>query len=443
MKTKLIIIIIFCSVMSSFGQTRPPIVTNEIQTQNFEWENNLIDRDLMVYYRMIGDSCFQISPLQEVPVWSERFCFEQKQYVYWAEGDLWLCDGCTVIYNENSVLIRRDPECGNCWQYSNDGGTTWIDLWCESRLDRILKVVPSSLNILKLGNYIEWTGEDSLRAGIEYIGFKRDSTNEGNWLHFVNDSVKWDALPEDSLYFENLGNWAKAKDTVDLFWLPSDSVGRIYYGTQGEWLKNEYGKINVYSDDEPAGNFASTNSSGLWAYSKNLTAFSAHADNGIAISASGGINGGGIFTETSHNPALKSYSYDSTAVDAHSTYGYAVMARSDFGYSGHFYGGKGVKIENNLYVTDSLTTDDAIVNKTLRVKDVATFQDSISAWGNLKVFGKTTSGTLQMGTGSTISRSGTMMSYDLWFGTQAEWNANTPKNGIYPQAETTFWTIKD
>ena len=50
---------------------------------------------------------------------------------------------------------------------------------------------------------------------------------------------------------------------------------------------------------------------------------------------------------------------------------------------------------------------------------------------------------LRVGSGSTITRTGTMAGFDFWSGTQAEWTANTPKNGIYPKASTTFWTIKD
>jgi hypothetical protein len=50
---------------------------------------------------------------------------------------------------------------------------------------------------------------------------------------------------------------------------------------------------------------------------------------------------------------------------------------------------------------------------------------------------------LKIGDGATITRSGTMAGYDFWFGTQAEWTANTPHNGIYPQSTTTIWHIKD
>ena len=48
-----------------------------------------------------------------------------------------------------------------------------------------------------------------------------------------------------------------------------------------------------------------------------------------------------------------------------------------------------------------------------------------------------------IGSGSTLTRSGTIAAFDIWSGTQAEWTANTPKDGIYPQASTTVWFIKD
>ena len=38
---------------------------------------------------------------------------------------------------------------------------------------------------------------------------------------------------------------------------------------------------------------------------------------------------------------------------------------------------------------------------------------------------------------------GTMATYNFWFGTQAEWTANTPHDGIYPQSSTTIWHVKD
>ena len=94
--------------------------------------------------------------------------------------------------------------------------------------------------------------------------------------------------------------------------------------------------------------------------------------------------------------------YSGYGVEAESNTGYGLRAISNTNYSAFFAGGLGVNVQNGL------KTD-----------------------------------TLQVGTGSIISRTGTMATYDFWTGTQDEWTANTPKNGIYPQATTTFWTIKD
>jgi hypothetical protein len=44
--------------------------------------------------------------------------------------------------------------------------------------------------------------------------------------------------------------------------------------------------------------------------------------------------------------------------------------------------------------------------------------------------------------GDTV-QSGTMSLFDFWYGTQAEYTANTAKNGVYPQDTTTIWHIKD
>jgi hypothetical protein len=45
---------------------------------------------------------------------------------------------------------------------------------------------------------------------------------------------------------------------------------------------------------------------------------------------------------------------------------------------------------------------------------------------------------LKVGSGATITRSGTIASKDIWTGTAAEFSANTVKDGITPQASTTI-----
>lgn len=54
---------------------------------------------------------------------------------------------------------------------------------------------------------------------------------------------------------------------------------------------------------------------------------------------------------------------------------------------------------------------------------------------------------LKVGSGARLGRIGTAAAYDDWFGTQAQYDANTPKTyfgvSVYPQASTTKAYIKD
>ena len=62
---------------------------------------------------------------------------------------------------------------------------------------------------------------------------------------------------------------------------------------------------------------------------------------------------------------------------------------------------------------------------------------------NVDKDGATTTTGLTVGSGATITRSGTIASKDIWTGTAAEFSANTIKDGITPQASTTIAFILD
>jgi len=62
---------------------------------------------------------------------------------------------------------------------------------------------------------------------------------------------------------------------------------------------------------------------------------------------------------------------------------------------------------------------------------------------NIDNDGLATFPSLKVGSGATITRSGTIASKDIWTGTAAEFAANTVKDGITPQASTTIAFILD
>jgi hypothetical protein len=94
---------------------------------------------------------------------------------------------------------------------------------------------------------------------------------------------------------------------------------------------------------------------------------------------------------------LPSYSYTSS---------FYSTALTDTSYSGVFVDGLGIK-------TDSLTATEQITTPKLKVGS------------------------------SEVTGFGTMATMNFWSGTQAEWTANTPKNGIYPKDTNTLWLIKN
>lgn len=196
--------------MSSFGQSlRPPIETNDLRTlDKFKWQGLEMQRDSLSYWSPINQNSFTL--YRPDASFSQTYSFPNDS-VFWPEYNIWVCSGCQIYYNDSIFYVRRDPECAYCWDYSYNR-VEWKHLFCESKLSRILDIVPSSRLVLKDGDYMEWLNEDSiLQTGVTFIGFKRRAEFEGKTLRYQNDSVRWLPSPDSLLYIDS---WIHLGDTL-------------------------------------------------------------------------------------------------------------------------------------------------------------------------------------------------------------------------------------
>src|SRR5574344_1563839 len=150
MKTKLLILLLLCSIAGACQVLRPPIDTKELRTKELEWRGLEMGRDSLSYWWPISSNSFTLSRPDES--FSQTYSFPSDS-VYWAEQNIWVCSGCQIYYNDSIFYVRRDPECAYCWDYSYNR-VEWKHLFCESKLSRILDIVPSSRLVLKDGDYM-------------------------------------------------------------------------------------------------------------------------------------------------------------------------------------------------------------------------------------------------------------------------------------------------
>lgn len=231
-------------------------------------------RDSLPYWWPINSNSFTLSRPDES--FSQTYSFPTDS-VFWPEYNIWVCSGCQIYYNDSIFYVRRDPECAYCWDYSYNR-VEWKHLFCESKLSRILDIVPSSRLVLKDGDYMEWLNEDSiLQTGVTFIGFKRRAEFEGKTLRYVNDTVRW-LMPEiDSFYVNN--TWVLPYDSVsihDTIWflgnpysegdtLPFiDQKDYWYYENGGFWVGNDDTLQIIFPDDSPTNELDSFNFNGNW-----------------------------------------------------------------------------------------------------------------------------------------------------------------------------------
>jgi hypothetical protein len=207
----------------------------------------------------------------------------------------------------------------------------------------------------------------------------------------------------------------------------TDGAGHLSWGDPSRWELDTYGMhnkvqnvgINTFSSPNAALNIHgrlklnilnSTPPGQLEVYSEadSLMGGAFYSSDQYAVGAYSTDNFG-VYGWSDHSTGLVGWSEDSTGVAGYSTNGWA-------GYFAKNQTGKG------------LYTDELVVSTMIYPVADGDSLDVIS-----------TDGAGNLG----FRKLGTMSNFNFWYGTQAEWTANTPHDGIYPQATTTYWNIKD
>ncbi len=466
MKKLLLLIIFLTSGICSFSQTRPPIVTNELHVQDLIWQGLEMERDSLSYWHPINSTSFTLRRPDNN--FSQTYAFPSDS-VFSPELNIWLCNYCTVTYEGNSVLIRRDPTCSNCWQYSEDSGATWIDLWCETSLDRTLAVAPSSVPVFRIGDFQDWPDEADLLAGVTYVGFKQASGNEGKVLRYENDTVVWglekvdsmyydglwynfpDTIPVigtlDSFYYTNDSRWIGNNDSITTFELPDGNTGDILYfdsiwkvlpaGTDDQTLRINSSTLPAWEDEhwELSGaglSYRTPNTGftgvGIGCY-PNVYSLEVEADeNGFGAKFTGAEIGvwstgkiGGYFAGTGDNN-VGMQAYSGTGYAGYFSSNYTPLKTDGGVWSAHHYAAS-----NGLDIDLVSTSTGYFFQCTQQSNTLFTLD-----YTGIATAEKYVSDSLKVGTGTTISRSGSMAEKDFWSGTQAEYDALTPDaNTIY------------
>lgn len=440
MKKLIIIIIFLLSVILSFSQVRPPIVTNSLFTTNLTWNNLLMMRDSLSYWLPISDHSFKLirpdGSLSKTYVFnSDSLTQHDSIYVEWMSqkvgnngtittppgtvnctyavtdaGDtIQICDGGTFERNDSTFEVRRNPFCILCWDYRYSTWPKWELLFCENVATGRILIGDNAQKILEMSydlNIENWRDK---------IYFKLDTPSVVNQVVMLKgDSVDWQPVPVDSIFVTNINKWVYGSDTMTI------NMDSLFFYDQ-KW-HNRKDTLIVNSDSLYFVNFSKYFSNKDTIPLIDTTKWQ-YDDNGIHV---GGAKSVGINCDADGFERLKivakSNDLNALHVDGGDNYSAGYFeSTGNFGIQSS-YGGTG----SSIYSLAQYGT-------------AGYFNGATGVWTNNAVIRDS----LRVGSGSTITRTGTMCGFDFWSGTQAEWTANTPKNGVYPQASTTFWTIKN
>ena len=207
----------------------------------------------------------------------------------------------------------------------------------------------------------------------------------------------------------------------------TDGAGNLSWGDPSHWALDTYGMynkvqnigINTFSSPNAALNIHgrlklnivnSTPPGQLEVYSEadSLMGGAFYSSDQYAVGAYS-TNNFGVYGWSDTSVGLVGWSEDSTGVAGYSTNGWS-------GYFPKNETGKGLYTDELVVSTMTYPTTDG---------------------DSLDVISTDGAGQLEFRT------LGTMSNFNFWYGTQAEWTANTPHDGIYPQDATTYWNIKD
>jgi len=362
---------------------------------------------------------------------------------------------------DDFYMFRKDPNCTHCWQYKlkSEPSTAWELFFCIPVPYSEIGIQREFQNILKIDYAGYW---DIVSQGArDSIYFVKDSVDLSEKVLIQrNDSIIWGTYKAgsiDSLFDVDRQKWLKNTDTIytkrdSIFyngeWVKNDTVhivdnsatnefDSIFYN--GEWIRNDTVHIvdnsatneldsiyDIVSEKWLKNNDSIRIDTSFWA--SDVNGLHSKLDNiGIGRDSEEGYaltilrdtdDGTGI--------AMKVISNDGAAALFNSLYdvGISVNTQNDNSYCA-FFGGTGIGI-GTLSNKISVGTVD-------RIEYAFPTLDGDS----LDVISTDGAGKLEFRT------LGTMSNFNFWYGTQAEWTANTPHDGIYPQSETTYWNIKD
>lgn len=277
---------------------------------------------------------------------------------------------------------------------------------------------PVEANTLNaLTNFI-WQSDLIQKDSLAYIKFSGGGAlgikrlHNGTWTYYPIDPSSSNEL--DFFFHQYKNKWLGDNDTIytDSLFFKFDSIPEKFVFTKFrdslQWIQIDSLLTDTTWVKDANGIHHTDKQVGIGINSTDWVKFQVYVNDGIKKAIYGYSAGSyGVYGKSGNS--VGAFGEGVTAgVSGMSVNGHGVSGSTDTGYSGYFNGGKGV------WIRDTLTVDD-----------------------------QTNTSKLKVGAGSTISRTGTMATYDIWTGTQAEWTANTPKDGVYPQSSTTFWTIKD
>ena len=290
MKKLLTILLILISI-SAMSQIRPPIVTNELQTNILKWDDLLMYRDSLIYFRPINATSFQVKRPSS-SVWSTYDFTEIPDSFYIQDLDIWVIVNQPITQGDSTFYVRGKPGCLNCWQYSYDNGF-WYNWFCSETGASNLSIDYNADDILGI-HY-----NSGLGAYTDSLYFRAIEADSGKVPTIQGDSVVWKPIPKDSMFFIAIpdSQFVANGDTIDLMWQKdtiendfntfgiSYSGGNVGIGFSGA-PRGE--KLGVFTDE--------TDEYGLFANSQN----------GVGIYAEGDIGG-------------KFYSDSGNALEARST----------------------------------------------------------------------------------------------------------------------------
>jgi hypothetical protein len=299
MKKLLFMLLIFIS-FSAMSQTRPPIVTNEIRTNLIKWNDLLMYRDSLVYFRPVSETSFQVKRPSS-SVWSTYDFTEIPDSFYVPDLNIWIVVGQPITRGDSTFYVRQKPNCPNCWQYSYDN-TSWLNWFCAETGASNLSIDYNADDILGI-HYNKGLG-----AYTDSLYFRAVEADSGKVPMIVGDSVLWQPIPRDSLFDAYSSDWLLVGDTIPI--QKDTSLWRILDSTT---ITPKKGGVNIgYETHVDEGLLVWTSGNSITAWSSSI-GVNSEADS-IGVNSMG--QNIGISGRSANGVGVKAYSHAGVAIDA-------------------------------------------------------------------------------------------------------------------------------